>query len=246
MQVFPRDFQLPFIRKERVAKDAWKFYFDRSGIADLDFLPGQFIKMILDIENPDERGFSRTFSITSSPLDKEYLTITTHIIQSAFKKALYNVTPGTDVKFFGPSGRFVLHDEDTFPHIFLAGGIGITPFHSMITYSAQKNLLIPITLFASFAKDEDMLFYDELMTISSNNPNSKIIYTLTKLGKLQGAWSGETGRIRPELVRKYCPDFQNAHFFITGSPHMVDAMLAMVKEMDISDEQVKKERFVGY
>src|SRR3989344_8974556 len=108
MQINLRDFQLPFFKKEQVAKDTWEFYFDRTKIPDLEFLPGQHLRLTIDLKNPDGRGNSRSLSISSSPLNKKYLTITTKILQSAFKKELVNITPGTVVNFFGPIGRFVL------------------------------------------------------------------------------------------------------------------------------------------
>lgn len=263
MPIPPKDFILPFVRKEQVAKDAWTFYFDRvkrdsAGPEDFDFLPGQYIRMTFDIMEPDERGTGRFFSITSSPLNKEYLTITTRILQSAFKKTLASLSPGTDVKFFGPVGRFLLDEDDKRPRIFLAGGIGITPFHSMLTYASEKNLLLPITLFVSFSTVEEIVFYDELQKISEDHPNIKVIYTVTRPEVIPSAafstageseidvWTGETGRISVDLIKKYAPDFVSSLFYISGPPMMVDAMLALVKEMGVPDEQVKKEKFVGY
>ncbi len=252
MQVTPRDFILPFVKKEQVAKDVWTFFFDRvkRGSAgtedDFDFIPGQYIRMTLDVPQPDERGTGRFFSITSSPLNKEYLTITTRIIQSAFKKTLAALKAGTMVKFFGPTGRFVLDETDKTPHIFLAGGIGITPFHSMILYAAEKNLSLSITLFVSFSTVEEIVFYDEIIKISNDHQNIKTIYTVTKLQESSKSWNGETGRISSEMIKKYSPDFIHSLFYVSGPPAMVDAMLSLIKEMGVQDEQVKKEKFVGY
>lgn len=257
MTQVPFDFRLPFVKKEQLSDDAWSFFFDRTVYPDLSFLPGQYVRMTLDIPQTDERGNSRFFSISSSPLNKEYLIITTRILQSAFKKTLASVSPGTDVKYFGPVGRFILNEEEERPHIFLAGGIGVTPFHSMLVDAAEKNLSLPITLFVSFSTVEEIVFYEELMKISADHSNIKVIYTVTRpevttlaassaTEKEIAVWKGETGRISGDLIKKYVSDSISSIFYISGSPVMVDAMLALVKEIGIPDEHVKKEKFIGY
>jgi len=204
------------------------------------------MRITLTIPTPDDRGNSRYFSITSSALDKNQLTITTRIIQSAFKKTLLNLEPGTPIQFFGPVGRFLFDETDTRPHIFLAGGIGITPFHSMFLYADQKNLTTPITLFVSFSTVEDMVFYDELMRIATEHTNIKIIYTITRPEESQKSWSGETGRITEELIRKYVPSPSSALYYLAGPAAMVMSMEEMIKGLNIPQEQLKKEQFSGY
>ncbi len=245
MTIIPKDFFLPFLKKEKVSKDAYSFYFDRKS-SDFIFLPGQYIRMTLPIENPDERGKSRFFSVSSSPLEKDYLTVTTRIIQSSFKKSLAELVPGTQVKFFGPTGQFIFYEEEIIQHVFLAGGIGITPFRSMITYAAAKRFNTSITLFASFSTVEDMIFYNELTEIATNNPNIKIVYTITHPENLQTSWQGETGRISENLIKRYITDPLQSLCYIAGPPIMVLGMETMVKEMGIAQEKIKKENFIGY
>ncbi|MBI3070366.1 MAG: FAD-dependent oxidoreductase, partial [Candidatus Levybacteria bacterium] len=120
----PQEFYLPFIKKEQVSKDAFAFYFKRE--VNFDFLPGQYIRMHLPGTNIDGRGDKRPFTIASSPLEKEHIMIVTRIIQSAFKKRLSELSEGEKVKFYGPLGGFVLHEEEKNEQVFLAGGIGIT------------------------------------------------------------------------------------------------------------------------
>src|SRR5476649_1261945 len=100
-----KQFFLPFLRKEQVAKDTYSFYFDRRKI-DFDFLPGQYIRMSLPHKDVDERGTTRFFTIASSPHEEGYLMFTIKIIESSFKKALFNLQPLHPVQFFGPMGTF--------------------------------------------------------------------------------------------------------------------------------------------
>lgn len=241
----PEEVFLPFIKKEQVAKDAYSFYFDRPAKA-WDFVAGQYMRLTLPVTNPDQRGNSRLFSISSSPLEKDYIMVTTRIIQSAFKKTLFSLTPQAKVLVFGPLGKFVLDENDLTPRIFLAGGIGITPFHSILTYVAAKKLTIPITIFASFSTAEDLIFYNELTTIANQIPSIKIVYTITNLENSQIPWIGETGRISESLIKKYVSDPSVPSYYIAGPPTMVAAMEQLVKDMGVQIEKIRKENFVGY
>lgn len=241
----PSDFTTTLLSKEQVAKDTFSFYFTRPN-PNWDFLPGQYVRMKLLIENPDDRGSARFFSISSSPAQKNYFSITTRIIQSTFKKTLIVQNPGKEIHFFGPVGGFVLKEEEREPHVFLAGGIGITPFHSMLLYANEKRLEIPIVFFASFTTDEEMIFYDELTKISLENPNIKVVYTLTAQDQVPESWQGEKGRISADMIKKYAEKIEESLFYIAGPPPMVSAMIEMVVAMGIENSRIKKENFIGY
>lgn len=244
--IVPADFILPFLRKEQVAKDAYSFFFDRSKNPDYVFYPGQYNRGILPHENPDNRGTSRNFSVASSPNNTKELMITTRIIQSSFKKALFNLTPGTEMQFFGPVGRFIFDESETAPHIFFAGGIGITPFHSMMEYIAEKNITTTVTFFGSFSTVEDFLYYDEFVNIASSHPSIKLVYTVTKPELSQKPWSGETGRVSSEMIKKYVPDITKCITMTCGPIPMVDGTVELLSGMGVQKENLRKENFVGY
>ncbi|MBI3366609.1 FAD-dependent oxidoreductase [Candidatus Roizmanbacteria bacterium] len=244
MTVAPKEFYLPFIKKEKLANDTYSFYFYSANI-DLNFLPGQYIRMTLSIENPDKRGNSRPFTIASSPLEKNHIMITTKIIQSSFKKRMMELKPKELVHFFGPIGAFILNEEEKEDRVFLAGGIGITPFHSMITYAEKKKLSIPITLLVSFSTVEDMIFYKELLNIAKTNTYIKIIYTITHPEE-KTEWKGEVGRISDVLIKKYVENIFQPQYFIVGPPAMVAGMEEVVMGMGISNKRIFIENFTGY
>lgn len=241
----PQEFHFPFLKKEQVGTDTYIFYFDRKN-STLSFQAGQYIRIFLPHENMDERGDKRFFSISSSPLNLEHITITTKVTQSTFKMSLLKLQTGTPVRFFGPYGTFILKENETIPQVYLAGGIGITPFHSMITFASDKKLTVPLTLFVSFSTVEEAVFYEELMEASKNNPSIKVVYTITRPKESKKPWDGETGRISADLIKKYVSDFLKAKYMIAGPPKMVEAMEQMVRDMGVPQEQIRKENFTGY
>ncbi len=229
-----KEFYLTFIKKEKVAKDAYAFYFSSRGrpASGWDFLPGQYMHMYLPVINDDGRGDSRMLTIASSPFEKQYMVFITRIIQSAFKKTLLNLIPGTKVKFYGPSGGFVLNENETREQVFLAGGIGITPFLSMLSYIDQKKLTLKTTLIVSFSTVEDIIYKEELENLERRNPNIKVVYIV--------------GRISEDLIKKYVSNIKESLYYIVGPPKMVDAMYEIVEGMGVASKDILTENFVGY
>lgn len=240
----PKEFTMAFVKSEQLAQDTFCFFFDRRG-TDFDFLPGQWVRMVLSLKQPDERGTSRVFSIASSPLEN-HLMIVTRIIQSPFKKKLMVLSPSEEISFFGPAGRFVLNESETRPHVFLAGGVGITPFRSMLMYASEKNLSIPITFLASFSTIEDVIFYQEFSTLAGQHVNVAVVYTVTQPEQSRASWNGEMERISENLIRKYVPNIADSLYYIAGPPAMVSEVEGIVKGMGVSQENIRKEHFVGY
>jgi ferredoxin-NADP reductase len=190
--------------------------------------------MTLVIENPDERGTSHFFSIASPPTESEYLMITTRILQSTFKKTLGSQPIGAQVQMRGPHGMFVLEEQDSRKKVYLAGGIGITPARSMLVYLKDKNLNIPFTLLASFSNQEEIIFFDELSSLSSEV--RKIVYVVTS----------EEGRIDGDKIKANVPDFISSLFYISGPAGFVEAMDKLVKSLGVIEENIKAEDFPGY
>lgn len=238
-------FELTFIKKEKISLDTYSFYFDRKNL-NFNFLPGQYIKIFLDIEKPDDRGTSRYFTISSSPSEKEFLAITTRIVKSSFKLKLNSLAPGEKIRAFGPIGYFDFDIDIKSPNeqIFLAGGIGMTPAHSILKLVDHKKAKIKILLIVSFQKLSDIIFFEELKEIESRNKNIKIIYTLTK--ESRKIENFEIGHINEKIIRKYSPDFKKAKYFIIGSESFELNIFELLRKMNINEENIFKENFPGY
>lgn len=232
-------FSLPFLKHIQIAHNTYSFFFDRSGSA-IDFLPGQYIRMTLPHKSSDERGTSRYFTIASSPLEKKYLMVTTKMVQSTFKETLHNLTLGKEVHFFGPMGKFVFDENDTTERVFISGGVGITPFHSMLTYVAKKNLSMPITLIACFKTEEEVIFYEELAQLAKEQRNLRVVYAVHSAQK----WKGERGQLSERLLKKYLSDLSSVRFAVVGSPGMVTKTKELLLSLNI--QHIKTEDFTGY
>lgn len=252
-------FSLQLREKKQVAADAYSFFFSRIPAGEntpLEFEPGQYLRMILSIEQPDERGSSHFFTIASSPSEKDYIMITTRIIKltalqaslikSTFKMRLSEVQIGDEVSFQGPFGMFVLNEDGVRPRVFLAGGIGITPFRCMSIYAKDMKLVIPITLLASFSHTSDIVFLDEFETVKSILPNFTFVVTITKQQELSDLWQGETGRIDALKVEKYVSAMKDSIFFAAGSPGFVSAMSDMLLQLGVEKYNIMTEEFTGY
>ena len=122
----------------------------------------------------------------------------TRIRDSPFKKRLSTLEEGSRVKVRGPEGQFVLHEDYSKPAVFLSGGIGVTPFRSMIKYATDKQLPIKIVMFDSNRDETNILYKNEFDECLKTNKNLKIIYTITGEGQPPlGHWVNQLSLILP-------------------------------------------------
>ncbi len=234
---------ISFLYKIALTKDVYTFYFKKP--QGFTFLSGQYNRWTLPITAKDKKGSSRFFTISSSPLDPQTISVTTKIGDSDFKKALLKLQKDDEVKIFGPMGAFIFNENAQKPQIFLSGGIGITPFYSFLQYTAESNQNIPLFLFASVSTPEEMIYYDELKKIEAEHSSIHIIYVITKPESSQAAWSGETGRVTKALLKKYLADIREYTYYIVGPPPMIERTVRLLKNLHISDKQIKIEQFNG-
>lgn len=240
-----KPFFLPFVKKEQLTSDCYTFYFKRTG-EERDFVPGQYYEMKLDIKNPDERGDVHVFTISSSPTDKEFITITTRIIQSTFKLRLSELQPGEKVQFDGPWDDLNFDANDASPHVFFAGGIGVTPYHSIIKYAIDKQLVTPMILFASWKNRREMVFDEFFRNANNHLENFSYVPTLTDENLNPSEWDGEIGRVNSEMIKKYVYDILGSKYYFAGPQVMVNALKKVVVEMGVSKDRIIAEEFEGY
>lgn len=202
---------------------------------------GQYVLLTLIVTpgNNSDR-MKKPFTLSSSPTE-DFLEITKKLTGHPFSNALADLKPDDKVTIDGPFGKFTFQGEcDNIG--MLSGGIGITPLRSMIKYSIDKQLGANIILIYSNRDEKDIAFRDELEEVKKENPNIQVIETITRPGP---DWKGVSGRINAEMIEKFIPDYRSRTFFTCGPIKMVEAMVSILREMEIPEEQIKKENFPG-
>ena len=231
-------------RSEHVAEGTMAFHFARP--EGFEFRPGQTIDVtLLDPPETDAEGNTRTFSIASAPSD-HHLMITTRMRDSAFKRVLGKASPGLEVKIEGPSGDFVLPRKIERPAVFLAGGIGITPFLSMVRHSAHEKTGHQLYLFYSNRHPEDAAFLDLLTETADHNPHVHLIATMTEMDRSRREWNGQTGHIDKEMLTRHLPSLAGPIFYVAGPPQMVTALRNMLVAAQVDEDDIRAEEFPGY
>jgi ferredoxin-NADP reductase len=184
---------------------------------------------------------------------------TTRIRDSPYKKRLSTLEKGTKVKFKGPQGKFVLHEDHSKPAVFLSGGIGVTPFRSMIKYATDKQLPLKIVMFDSNRNIENIIFKDEFDAWADANNNLKIIYSISDDRNVHeqasssspnaNDWKVEHGRIDKAMILKYLnvDKLNNSVYYICGPPGLLKSMQSLLQDdFQIPRERIKIEEFTGY
>jgi predicted ferric reductase len=155
--------------------------------------------------------------------------------------------PGTKVQFDGPWDDLNFDEKGTSPHVFLAGGIGITPYHSIVQYVMDKNLKTEMTLFVSWKNFDEMVFDDFFRNANNHLENFTYIPTITDETEMSaGVWDGEKGRIDKNMIKKYVTDVTQSKYFFSGPPAMVKALKETVEKMGVPKEKIIAEEFEGY
>jgi ferredoxin-NADP reductase len=232
------------LSRHEVAERTTDFRFERP--PNWTFKAGQTIDMtLLDPPETDAEGNTRTFSIASAP-HEETLMVATRMRDTAFKRVLGAMPLGSAVKIEGPSGNLTLHNNVARTAVFVAGGIGITPFHSISLRAAKEKLPHRIILFYSNRRPEDAPFLAELQGLEKENPNYRLVATMTDMAKSHESWPGEVGLIDKEMLLRYVKDAISPIYYVAGPPEMVKALHTVINEAGVDDDDIRAEDFFGY
>ena len=251
--------ELTLIEKDKVEGTdvvSFKFGKEKEDKSLLDFSAGQFAFFDIGEVYNDPKGPIRHFTISSSPTE-DFIMFSTRIRDSPYKRRLSTLEQGAKVKVKGPEGQFVIHEDYSKPAVFLSGGIGVTPFRTMIKYATDKQLPLKITMFDSNRDRNNILFKKEFDDWVNINKNLKIIYTISEEDQSGQAsslstadnWKGEYGRIDNAMILKYldADALKNSIFYICGPPGMLKAMQTLLQEeLEIPRDRIRVEEFTGY
>jgi ferredoxin-NADP reductase len=229
--------------KREVAKGTLLVSFDLLG-EQVDFSPGQYFFVTLpDIGYQDDKGLRRHITVVTSPNEKGVLGFATRMRDSAFKRSLGELPVGAEVDVESPKGNFVLPENTSRPLVFVAGGIGITVFRSMLRYIREERLPYRVTLIYSNRDRESTAFLDELREFEQALPDFRLILTMTQ----DPGWKGETRKVDGKFVKDHLDEDLNRYtFLVAGPPAMAEGMQQALEEAGVQDENVIAERYSGY
>ena len=228
--------KLSLLSKNKKASDVIEFTFKSDKV--ITWIPGQFLQYYTNDNNPDNRGNDRYFTIVSAPFEKNILITTRFDIKhsSSFKDKLKSMNIGDTIEAEGPFGAFTLVAPSFDKHyVLIGGGIGITPFRSILIDLDHNNDLskMNISLLYSNGNSEFVYkdFFDNLQIKNSNN--FTVLYS--------------TDRINQFSIKKIINNIDNTIFYLSGPEGFVKYVKSLLKEsLNIGGSNIKSDYFPGY
>lgn len=229
--------QILFNHSEAESPTITTFYFTPE--KPMSFVPGQFIELTIQHDSPDNRGVNRWFTISSAP-NNSFIGITTRLVpdSSSFKKTLESLTPGDTVLMSEPIGDFVLPKDRTIPLLFVAGGIGITPYHSIAQWLSEHEQSRSIQLIHAIHSEDDIVFYDAFTR--ADIPITHVV------SEPSSAWGGERGVLTAEHILKLANPSKSALIYIAGPEKMAETLTKNLQKLGTQKSQLITDYFPGY
>ena len=221
-------------RRVEIAAGTFAFHFEKP--AGFDFKAGQSVSLALREPPAAPNSARRTFSLASAPFEPE-LVIATRVRQaSAYKGALMALPVGATVRLAGPAGDMTLHEDSAGAAVFIAGGIGITPFMSMLRQALHERLRHPLFLLYSNRSAEDAAFLAELQALARQHESFR----------LEARMTASDGRISDETIRTFVGEAAAPVYYLAGPPALVEEMTAALLRSGAPGDALRSEMFYGY
>lgn len=230
--------------REEIAEGTMAFHFEKP--RDFAFKPGQAVDLVLPASSGVEGESARhAFSIVSAPFE-DRLTIATRMRDSVFKRALKSLPVGAALGLEGPFGSLTLHKNRARPAVFIAGGIGITPFISILRQAAYDRLPQRMVLLYSNRRPEDAAFLADLQAMGQQLEGFTLVATMTQTETSRRPWMGETGAIGTAMLGRIAGELQEPIYYLAGPPAMVESMHTTLNQVGAEDDDIRSEGFYGY
>ena len=187
-------------------------------------------------------GLLRHISLVTSPTDMGVVGLATRLRDSAFKRTLAELELGAEVVVEEPKGSFLLPEDTSAEYVFVAGGIGITVFRSMLRYIADEELPYRITLVYSNRDRESAAFLDELEELERRIEGLRVVLTMTD----EEGWEGETRRLDADVLREHLGSLEGKQVLIAGPPGMAEGVAESLLAAGLPEDRVRVDKFSGY
>lgn len=228
--------------KAAIAEGTMAFHFSKP--CGFKFRAGQFADFTL-INPPEtgEKGNVRGFSLAHAPFEPD-LVVATRMRDTAFKRVLTHLPIGSEVTLDAPVGNFILHTTETTPAVFIIGGIGVTPVRSMVAQAIHDKTDHQLTLLHASRTPLELPFRKYFERLGEKNSN--FTYVAVATNSAPNDWTGERGRIREAMVKKYVPILSRPLYYLSGPKGMVEAMRKLLVSWQVNEDRIRTEEFVGY
>ena len=225
------------------APDVISFVFDLLS-QPITYQPGQFVFFELDeLAFPDERGKRRHFTISSAPSEQGVIMFTTRLRGSGFKETLRHAPAGYELTVETPRGNFVVPEGKTRKHVFIAGGIGVTPYRSIMRNAVDSGSPLEALLLDFNRGLVDVSFRAEFEAIAAGMPSFRLVPVLSEP---EPGWTGELGRLDASLLRRHVSDMAGSLFWVSGPPPMVTSYMEVLDQLGVAPDAMRKDNFTGY
>ncbi len=238
------EYTVSVIAIEEIARNTLALHLERP--EGFTFEAGQFAHFeIINPPGTDEKGMHRPLSLASAPFE-DTLTVAVRLRNTAFKQALAQLGEGDKLHMEGPYGNFRFVPRPDQHTVFLAGGIGITPFRSMVRSALHKGYTGEVTLFYANRERRDAAFLSELKEASHRHRHFSIVATTTEQETFKERRHEETTPLSSELLERYIADMSTPLYYIAGPPGMVADMRTLLNTIGVPPANIAFEEFAGY
>jgi ferredoxin-NADP reductase len=207
------------------------------------YRPGAYFWVELpDRGHSDEKGLRRHISLATSPTEEGVVGLATRLRDSAFKQTLAELVVGDEVQVEEPKGSFLLPEDTEAEYVFVAGGIGITVFRSMLRFIADEGLPYRVTLVYSNRDRESSAFLDEVEELEQRIEGLRVVLTMTD----EPGWDGETRHLDADVLGELLGGLEGKTFLVAGPPEMAEAVADSLTGAGLPDDRVLADKFSGY
>jgi ferredoxin-NADP reductase len=208
-----------------------------------DYRPGAYFWVELpERGDNDEKGLRRHISLVTSPTEAGVVGLATRLRDTAFKRTLAALAVGDEVQVEEPKGSFLLPEDTSIDYVFVAGGIGITVFRSMLRYIADTGAPYRVTLVYSNRDRASAAFLDELEELEQRIEGLRVILTMTD----EPEWEGETRRLDADVLADVLGGLEDRTFLVAGPPPMAEGVAESLRAAGLPEDRVLSDKFSGY